>query len=73
VLFSTTIVGPWAQAASTSVVNKEIAAPAAVHHPIECWLLDGQVGEIRIVPGRNASGIEIDHRDLDLGTAIGND
>ena len=51
--------------------EKEVAAPAATHHQIEPWLIDRQPIQIRIVPGGNASGVEIHHRDTDLGTAIG--
>ena len=49
----------------------EVAAPATAHHRIEPWLIDRQAGEIRIVPGGNASLVEIDHRHLDGRAVVG--
>jgi len=50
----------------------EVAATAAGHNGIKAGFLDRQTGEVGIVPGGDASGIEIHHRDLNVRAAIGN-
>jgi hypothetical protein len=49
----------------------EVAAPAAAHHFGQAGFVDGQLAGIGIIPGGDALGVEIHHRHLDLGAAIG--
>ena len=49
----------------------QVAASGPAHHLIEPRLIDGQQAEIGGVPGPNSLLVEVHHRDLDVGAAIG--
>ena len=50
-----------------------LAAAGTAHHGIEAGLIHRQTAEVGIVPGGDALGVEIHHRHLDLGAAVGDD